>query len=97
MGAKTPVLLVSIIHPEGAAVRKREKHARVVTLRDGDGGRLLARLTHRIVDFSKHTSEGAEEPSALCQWMKEKDSLHLLSAIELLSPNLWVIATINKK
>lgn len=48
MGAKTPVLLVSIIHPEGAAVRKREKHAGVVTLRDGDGGRLLARLTHRI-------------------------------------------------
>lgn len=61
MGAKTPVLLVSIIHPEGAAVRKREKHAGVVTLRDGDGGRLLARLTHRIVDFSKHTFEGAEE------------------------------------
>lgn len=69
-GGKDPVLLVSIIHPEGAAVRKREKHAGVVTLRDGDGGRLLARLTHRIVDFSKHTSEGAEEPSALCQWIK---------------------------
>lgn len=72
MGAKTPVLLVSIIHPEGAAVRKREKHAGVVTLRDGDGGRLLARLTHRIVDLSKHTFEGAEEPSALCQWISRR-------------------------
>lgn len=47
-------------------MRKREKHAgegvlEGVTLRDGDGGRLLARLTHRVVDFSKHTCEGAEK------------------------------------
>lgn len=47
-------------------MRLREKHAGEgvlggVTLGDGDGGRLLVRLTHHIVDFSKHTFEGAEE------------------------------------
>lgn len=68
-----------------------------VTLRHGDGGRLLARLTHGIVDFSKHTFEGAEERLLSVSGLSRRTLYIWCLLVELLSPNLWVIATINKK
>lgn len=67
-----------------------------VTLRDGDRERLLARLTHRIMDFSKHTFEGAEERLLSVSGLSRRTHHIWCLLIELLSPNLWVTATINQ-